>query len=162
MAIQVSYDSVATGFERLMVLLTGERRYRCFESRPFRAETGCGESPQKEEGNRGGALRNGNWGGLEHLHKYCGAGWYPAADWQSAWPAERNRPGRLPIGRRLTNLPHSNCENALVTRVRKGEERFAADVPPDRRSGEVTRRGSRFPIILLQLVHAEREPVTAS
>jgi hypothetical protein len=51
---------------------------------------------------------------LEHFHKYCGAGWYPAADWQSAWPAERNRPGRLPIDRRLTNLPHSNCENALA------------------------------------------------
>jgi hypothetical protein len=51
---------------------------------------------------------------LEHFHKYCGAGWYPAADWQSAWPAERNRAGRLPIGRRLTNLPHSNCENALI------------------------------------------------
>jgi hypothetical protein len=51
---------------------------------------------------------------LEHFHKYCGAGWYPAADWQSAWPAERNRAGRLPIGRRLTNLPHSNCENALA------------------------------------------------
>jgi len=51
---------------------------------------------------------------LEHFHKYCGAGWYPAADWQSAWPAKRNRATRLPIGRRLTNLPHSNCENALA------------------------------------------------
>jgi hypothetical protein len=62
---------------------------------------------------------------LEHFHKYCGAGWYPAADWQSAWPAERNRAGRLAIGRRLTNLPHSNCENALARGLRRFWAYFA-------------------------------------
>jgi hypothetical protein len=107
-----SYDPVVTGFrppDRQRI----PREVSALTRGHFRAETDCGESPAKEQGNGGGALRNGNWAGL-------------------------------------------------VTRVRKGGERFAADVPPDRRSGEVTRRGSRFPIIMFQLIRAEREAVTAS
>jgi hypothetical protein len=57
-----------------------------------------GESLKQKVGN--GLVPTGELVDLEHFHKYCGAGWYPAADWQSAWPAERNRAGRLPIGRR--------------------------------------------------------------